>query len=558
MDIQMNPLHKRMLDDVFDAFSMISGGNYVSLMHVGSGVARYSPGYVELFGMPGEYIENGAEKWVDYIHPEDRKRYQDTMKHLKSGDAKAYDLTYRVRSKSGEYVVCRCTGAVLHDSEGKPSLIGGLTVNQGLMENTDPITVLPNKYSYFEDLKALMQENRESVSLLIGISKLSQLNRIYGFTYGNRVLQAVAWLIQETVGERGKVYRADDATFIFLTDRLSPEETGAIYDSIRFKLQRGISVDGVRNILTGNGGMLSVRWQNMDAATAYSCLNYAYKESKLHRHGELVDFNGTIRYDLRETLEMVNTIRDCILDNCKGFSLNYQPVIDSETEKLTGAEALIRWEGEPYGEVQPLKFIPILEKDYIFEELGNWIIRQVTEDGKKFLEKDPNFVMGLNISAAQLEDEYFIDSMVQILRESGFPPRNLCLEVTKDCRQLEIGRLKEIVDLLHAHHIRVIIDDFGAGFESIGFLKRLPADYIKFDRELIREIENSDADKQTMEYLAHLAAIRGTHVIVKGVETAEMRDIIRDFSIESMQGNYYSKPITMEQMMAEFYPEDKA
>ena len=551
--IQMDPMQKQILDDVFDAFQMISGGALVSLMHVEGGVTRWSPSAVELFGLSGEYISNGAMDWTEYVHPEDRKRYLDTMGPLATGVLHAYDLVYRVRLKTGEYSSFRVIGSVLRNDAGAPSLIGGVMINQGLTENTDPITVLPNKYAFYEDLNALMAHDGKAVVLLLGVSKLSRINEGHGYSYGNRVLQEIAWLVQETLGQRGKVYRMDAATFAIVSDSLSRQELAAVYDSIRLRLQRGIRVENNRHNLTANGGLISVEGIHTDPATIYSCLNYAYRESKQRRHGELVDFNGSVKYDVNESLEMVNVIRDCIVEGCRGFSLDYQPIVSMETGRALGAEALVRWEGEPYGLVPPGEFIPILEKDFVFEELGGWILRRAMEDGMKFLEKDPDFQLGINISASQVEDEYFIDSVTETMRETGFPAGNLSLEITKGCRLLDFDRLHEVAESLHKLGIRVGVDDFGTGFESIGFLKRFAADYIKFDRELIRDIETDAADRETMDYLAKCAAVRGTHVIVKGVETAGMQDILKNCRIGSAQGNLYSKPISFDEVMAAFF-----
>lgn len=550
--IQMDPLQKQMLDDVFDAFQMISGGALVSLMHAEGGVTRWSPSAVELFGLSGEYISNGAMDWTEYVHPEDRKRYLETMAPLSAGRLHAYDLVYRVRLKTGEYSSFRVIGSVLRNGEGAPSLIGGVMINQGLTENTDPITVLPNKYAFYEALNGIMQRAGKAVALLLGVNKLSRINENHGYSYGNRVLQEVAWLVQETLGERGKVYRMDAATFAILSETLSRAELAAIYDSIRLRLQRGIRVEGNRHNLMANGGMISVQGVQMDPVTIYSCLSYAYRESKQHKHGELVDFNGSVKYDVNESLEMVNVIRDCIVDGCKGFSLNYQPVIDMQTGSIVGAEALVRWSGEPYGLVEPNEFIPILERDFVFEELGAWILRRAMEDGKRFLERSPEFLLGVNVSASQVEDEYFIDSVLELLEETDFPAAKLSLEITKGCRLLEFERLQEVVQQLHKHGIRVGIDDFGTGFESIGFLKRFAADYIKFDRSLVADIEQDAADRETMEYLAKCAAVRGTHVIAKGVETSGMRDILRRYAIGSMQGNLYAAPIPAEELLTKF------
>lgn len=552
-NIQMDPLKKQMLDDVFDAFQMISGGALISLMHVEGGVTRWSPGAVELFGLPGEYVPNGAMDWGDYVHPEDRRRYLDVMGPLVEGKRHSYDITYRVRTKSGDYYNFRNVGSVLRNERGLPSLIGGKLVNQGLTEDTDPITILPNKSAFYKALDDVMARDGRAVALLLGVSRLSRINETHGYSYGNRVLQETAWLIQETVGRRGTVYRMDAATFAVVSEELDRETMAAIYDTTRLKLQRGIRVEGNCHNLIANGAMISVGGVRSDAAAIYSCLASAYNESKRHRHGELVDFNGSVNYDVNESLEMVNVIRDCIVDGCKGFLLDYQPVVDTRTGRILGAEALVRWEGEPYGEVEPLEFLPILENDFVFEELGGWILRTAMADGIKFLKKSPTFQLGVNISASQVEDEYFIDSVTELLRETGFPAANLSLEITKGCRLLDFDRLHSVATALQKLGIRVGVDDFGTGFESIGFLKRFAADYIKFDRELVRDIETDSADRETMRHLAECAAARGTRVIAKGVETAGMRDILKDCRIVSAQGNLYSRPMSFDDLMAEFF-----
>ena len=355
-NINMDPKQKQMLDDVFDAFSMLSGGNFVSLMHVEGGFTRYTPAAVDLFRLPGEYVSNGAMNWADYLHPEDRKRYLDVMGPLLTSGARTYDITYRVRIKTGEYNSFRAIGAVLRNEEGEPSLIGGVMINQGVTANTDPITMLRNKHGFFEDLDAINRDEQNSVILLAGISGLSKINKTYGYTYGNRVLQETAFLIQETIGSRGYVYRMDDATFAVLGVDIPKRELAAVYDAIRTKTQRGIRIDGIRMILTANGGLISLDDTNsrMDPGTVYSCLNYAYRESKQRRNGELVDFNGSMDYTVKASLEMVNTIRDRIVEGCQGFYIDYQPVVSADAEKPVGMEALIRWRGEPYGEVEPL------------------------------------------------------------------------------------------------------------------------------------------------------------------------------------------------------------
>lgn len=543
---------KQFMDDIFDAFTMLAGGNYVSLYDTKAKLTRYSPGAVELFNLPGEYIPDGAFNWVDYVHAEDKKRYINIMADLVECKTLTYDLTYRVRMRDGSYGLFRFTGAVLRDEDGNPSLIGGMMENEGLTENTDPITVLRNRYGFFNDLSAMVKMNRDCVILLIGISRLSQINEEYGYGYGNRLLQQIGWLIQESVGQEGIVYRMEGSRFAYMTDAISGQEVSSIYKKIRQKLQSGISVDGIRQNLTANGAMISLKDLSISDRTIYTCLDYAYKESKERKHGALVAFGSNTDHAARERLEMLDTIRSCMIDECQGFYLVYQPVFNAKTERIMGVEALIRWKDEKYGDVLPGKFIPILERDFAFEELGLWIMRRAMTDGKKALEKNPDFLMGLNISSSQLEDDYFTEGLSEIAAQTQFPLGNLCLELTKDCRMLDMELLKEKVTELQKMGVKILIDDFGSGFASLEILKSLSANLVKFDMQFVRGITENDEDKQDLQRLCELAAIHGPNVCVKGVETAEMRDILRAYPISSLQGFLYEKPMAFEDLAEKY------
>jgi len=283
--------------------------------------------------------------------------------------------------------------------------------------------------------------------------------------------------------------------------------------------------------------------------TFYSCLKYAYYESKHHKLGELVLFDNKLSDDNRRMIEKLNVIRNSIAEDCKGFYLCYQPIVNSETEELKGMEALIRWKNEEYGSVPPVQFIPVLEQDTLFPELGKWILRQAMTDGRLLVEKYPNFIMNVNLSYAQLEKSDFVADVLNLLEETGFPPHNLCLEITERCRLLDMSLLQSMFEIFKEKGIKVALDDFGTGFSSLGVLRVLPIDTVKIDREFVKNIERSHSDQYTVQFISDLAKAFEAEVCVEGVETAEMRDFLKSYNVSSFQGYYYSKPIPID----EFY-----
>ena len=373
---------------------------------------------------------------------------------------------------------------------------------------------------------------------------------MYGYSFGNRVLQEVGWIMEETARQRGTVYRMEKGIFAFVTTTMGVQETAALYDAVRLKLQRGVNVDGTLVTLFANGAQLTVRGQQMDVEALYASLSYAYQVSRDRNQGELVDFNGSMNYDARASLEVVNTVRRCILEDCQGFSLKYQPIFNAETEQFAGVEALLRWEQEPYGEVLPLDFLPILEKDFAFEELGSWIFHTALSDGKKLLERNPDAIVSVNLSGAQIADEYFLETLLTALKVTRFPVKNLCLELTESCRLLEFAKLREMAETLRRHGIFVLIDNFGTGMNSLESLRQIPADMAKMNLSLVSGLEGGEGN--ILRRLIEIAAARGIAVCVKGVETAQMRDMVRQCGPHSLQGNYFAPPMTMAEIIEQY------
>ena len=544
--------HRKILDDLFDAFTLLGRGSYVSIYDVKGHVTRYSPAAVELFGLPGEYLADGDYNWSDFVHPEDRSRYEKIMSNIMQNKSQGYDLTYRTRLFDGSYATLRYIGAVIRDSDGNPELVGGIMINEGLTESTDPITVLRNQYGFFRDLAAAVELKKSCVAVLCGINRMTNINDEHGYTFGNSVLQQTGWLLQEIIGQEGTVYRMDGAKFAFLTESLSPEEVAVKYDKLRRAAQAGLPIENVRQVLSINGGMIHFDGGVSDERTIFACMAFAYNNSKFYHNGKLVNYNGAVGKTTHESLELLAEVRDCILMDCKNFSLRYQPIFDAQTEKLTSMEALLCWHSERFGEVSPSAYVPVIESDYLFEELGYWILRRAMEDGLKILQRKPDLMLNVNISPAQIVDDLLFEEIDKISTAVGFPLKNLCFELTQSCRLIEPNILRRIVRALKRKGILCLIDDFGSGVASIDFLRDLAPNFIKLERDYIMHINDKPGNLQIVRHLSELASELGTKVCLKGVEDSSIREAIKTFPITNVQGHYYSEAITLDEIAAKY------
>ena len=538
---------RRMLDALFKSYEVVAEGTYVYVCDMKYDFSKWSKNAVDMYGLPSEYMYGAGDIWEDFIHPDDRENYHKGIDEIFSGNSAGHDMQYRARKTDGQYDVCTCRGVVIRDITGEPDYFVGTIRSHGSHGHIDTLTGLRNQYGFFEDLDGCIKRKAEIYVLIIGISKFSEINEVYGYHFGNRVLQLFSRKVYETTGNKGTCYRLDGTKFAVITSSLMYDEIESNYKAFREYFREVFQVDDKKILLEVNSGALKVDNFNFDSQTVYACVNFAYVESKARHQGDMILFHNDLNEDNRQRIEKLHAIRASIMHGYRGFYLMYQPVVDAKTEELIGAEALLRWKNDTYGVVPPDQFVPLLESDPLFPELGEWIIKEAIATAKKILKKNPKFLMNINLSYTQLEKPNFVDMVFKILDDMRFPPEHICFEVTERCRLLDIELLKNVIASLKARGIVIALDDFGTGFSSVGIVRELPFDIIKIDREFVRKIEENSVDRELVKYISGLASLFGAKVCVEGIETAGMKTILQEFHVESFQGYYYAKPLELEQ-----------
>lgn len=532
---------------MFGAFATTSKSRYIFLCDMDTGVSRWSQNAVDFFGLPGEYMEDANAIWKMHIHPEDREAYAADIDAVFARKKDRHEMEYRAKDRDGNYVVCTCRGVVIKDDTTNLSYFAGTITNHGIIQNIDATTNLYNLYEFLHALKLIRDQNKSSIVLTFGPKHYSDINSIYGYGYGNRLLRHIASDMLEKVKGKGKIYRMDGTKFAIITTSMSLEEVKMFYDEIQEYAKHDIVLDGNNHILDVCGGVVVDDNPAIDAHTIYACARYAIESSKNEKHSELVIFNNDNASDNKKTIELINMLRSCVLGGCDGFYMCYQPVVSADNERLTGMEALVRWNKAPFGEISPAVFIPLLESDAVFAELGNWILKQAFIEGRAILEEHPDFIMNVNLSYTQLERKDFRTMLINLLETTGFPPQNLCLELTERCRLLDMNFLRNEVYFLKSQGIKIALDDFGTGFSSLTLLRELPVDCIKIDRGFVTEIEKNAIDQSIVKAVTNCARELSIRVCVEGIENEQMKEYMRKFPSSTYQGYYYSRPVRIEE-----------
>lgn len=548
--VKMDSNRLKRLDSIFETFSILAEGSYVYIHDIKQNFSRWSDNAVNFFNLPQRYIYDAENVWGEHVHPDDREHYKKSLESILLDREELHNMQYRAKTADNNYVFCTCKGAVIYDENGEPEYFAGAIKNNSSLNYIDTITGMKSLYSFFDDIKSFIWKKIKTSMLIIGINKFSFINEVYGYEFGNDALRAFSNCIKNIFSEYGDIYRMDGTKFVIVSHSpLNQDKSFQLYKELQKQVSQGMFVEKEKLYLSLNCGFMSLEDFNIESQTVYSCLKYIYYESKNKKYGEMSVFSPSENDRNINNIETINVIRNSVLDNCKGFYLCYQPIMYADSEKLKGMEALIRWKNEKYGVVSPMRFIPVLEQDILFPELGKWIMRRAMKDGKKFLEKYPDFVMNINISYSQLEKNDFVSSVFSILEETGFPSQNLCLEITERCRLFNINSLDNMFRIFRDNGIKIALDDFGTGFSSIDTLRRLHVDTVKIDREFVKNIEKNFLDQQTIKFISSLANSFQAEICVEGVENADMRDLLRNYNITSFQGFYYSEPITAEEFI---------
>lgn len=546
----MQKNNTKKLDNLFNALSISSEGTYVYVVDVKNNISRWSDTAVNYYGLPDRYIVDTDKIWLERIHPDYVEAYVQSINDVFAGVIAEHNIQYKVKDASGAYSICTCKGSIIWDENNQPEYFCGVIRNHNSLNCIDQVTGLRNLYGFLEDVKGVSFSGHPQLIIMVGLSAFSNINDLYGYTFGNRALQILSRKIIEMYPQDSIIYKMDGTRFAIISENLTIEEAEKIYSELNTYLRTELFVDGQRVVLSLNGGAILSEEFDISSQAYYSCLRYAYYQSKHKKCGSFVVFDNIVNADNRDFIRRINVIRNSIAEGCKGFYLCYQPIVNSKNEKINGVEALIRWKNEELGTISPADFIPVLEQDALFPELGKWILRQAMTDGKKFIEKNPNMTVSVNLSYTQLEKNGFVNDLFEIIEQTGFPSSNLCLEITERCRTLDMGLLRNMFANFRQNGIKIAVDDFGTGFASLDFLRAVPVDVVKIDREYVKNIKTDNTDKSSVQFISDLAGAFSADVCAEGIENDEIRLCVREYNkIGSLQGYFYSKPITADEIL---------
>ncbi len=518
-------------------------------------VLYQSPSVRHLLGVdPQDMI--GLSKF-DLVHPDDADRLRASFHELVEKGTLDKPVEYRVQARTGEWRNL--------ESIGKNCLeipaVGGIIMNtrdvtdrRAIEERIqhlafhDALTGLPNRLLMQDRISQAISRAQRTAQkfavMFIDIDNFKNINDTLGHDAGDDLLRGVAERLTESVRGHDTIARQGGDEFIVLLDELEGHRGATrVAQKILEALRAPFKVTGLDQHVSGSIGLALYPDDGRDAPTLLKNADTAMFHGKGLGKNTYQFFTPQMNIAVKRRAAMESNLRAAVKQG--DFSMVYQPQIDLNTGEIVALEALLRWVSEDSGTMMPGEFIPLAEETGLISELGRWVLLESCRQNKAWQDMGlPPRRIAVNLSARQLMDKGFVDTVAGILAETGLDPRYLELEITETqvMRQGEgsIMLLNEIADM----GIHIAVDDFGTGYSSLSYLKRLPIGTLKVDQSFIRDITVDPNDTAIVVAIINMAKSLDLQIVAEGIETAGQLALLRAQGCGVGQGFYFSVPLS--------------
>lgn len=541
----------QIFQEMISRISKLSQDSYLMVTDMQHNLTFVPESTAEFLGIPSGWCEDGYKIVLEKsVHPYDCPEYTEEMKKRLRGINLENDLYIRM-GKDKKYVMTQIiTDMILEQGRNRYFIV--LLRNQNVIPEIDPLTDLYGQVKFEKDIVDYIQQGRKVAVLEIEIDHMNDINILYGTNYSDRIQKVLAYRFIYMMDADKAVYRMGNSNYAFILRDASREEAAAFLEKIRARLEESVVLENNHFDLKIYASGIILDHYEGEISTVQSKLEYVLGKMRTRRDHKLMFFNDLVQINGDVDLDLMKVIHQSVLNQCDGFYVEYQPVVHAQTGEIVGAEALVRWKKEPYGIVPPGMFIDWLESNPCMYDLGNFVLKQALTDAVEFRKSNPDFFINVNMSAKQLERKTFCGVVMALLKETGFPAGQLCLELTERCRSMPVSVMEEKLLYLKQHGVRLAMDDYGTGSASSSVLLQTPMDEIKIDMSFIRGITDNQTKQALVRSMVDFANKADLKSCLEGVEDEKLQNYLRSFGATWFQEYYYSRPVqaaTMQKLL---------
>ncbi len=421
-----------------------------------------------------------------------------------------------------------------------------------LLAYYDVLTGLPNRtllHDRLEQMLAAAHRDMDKFALMfIDLDRFKYVNDSMGHATGDKLLQTVAQRLLQCVREGDTVSRIGGDEFVVLLRETDAEGAAHVAGGILNSLAVACDIEGIQISTYASIGISIYPDHASDADTLIKNADVAMYRAKDEGRNNFQLFAPEMNLRANRLFSMEKDLRLALERN--EFSLHYQPQVDLKSGMVCGAEALLRWNHPDKGYISPTEFIPVAEETGQIMGIGEWVLRSACAQLSTWRQQGmPVFPVAVNLSIRQLRQPNLAHLVATALEEMRLQPSDLELELTEGIMMGDTQAAMTFLTQMHELGVRLSIDDFGTGFSSLSYLKKMPLDRLKIDKSFVRDIKTDESDAAIVRSIISLGHRLKLRVVAEGVETQEQLDFLRVRGCDEMQGYYFSHALPVEEFV---------
>lgn len=411
----------------------------------------------------------------------------------------------------------------------------------------DVLTGLPNRRLFNDRLNVAIanahRHNHLLAIVFIDLDLFKRINDTLGHTVGDKLLVDVAQRIQAEVREGDTVARMGGDEFTLLLQEIEDADAAVtLVHRILGAISRPVVIAHNTLYITASVGISLYPHDGTNSETLIRNADTAMYRAKDNGRNSYQLYTATMNASSLEHLAMESNLRKAIKN--QEFTLHYQAKIEAGTGRITGAEALIRWQHRELGYIAPSLFIPLAENLGIICELGDWVLATAIAQCRTWITRGlDNFRIAVNVSATQLIQDGFSERVIGMLERAEVEPRHLELELTESAVMKRSEDVVPMLASLKSHGVHISIDDFGTGYSNFGYLKRLPINKLKIDLSFIRDVPANRDDSELVSAMIAMAHKLSLSVVAEGVESPKQVAFLQQQNCDELQGYFIARPL---------------
>ncbi|WHS59256.1 EAL domain-containing protein [Pseudomonas sp. G2-4] len=411
----------------------------------------------------------------------------------------------------------------------------------------DVLTELPNSMLLGDRLTQAMahcrRHDRQLAVMFIGLDRFKRINNALGHPVGDEMLKRVARALATVVRESDSVFRYGSDEFVVLVGDVSdPQQTKGVAEKLLNAISSPQPIDGHDLTVTASLGISLYPADGYDAVALIKKAETAMRNVKETGPNDYRFFTEDMNRRARQQQTIESGLRLALQH--KEFVLHYQPKLDLTSGKVVGVEALVRWNRPDQGLIYPSDFIPVAEDSGLIVPLSQWVLQEACQQACRWQAQGMRpLILSVNISAIDFRQRGFVEGIARTLKETGFDPTQLELEITESVLMHNIDTTVATLKAIKQLGIRLAIDDFGTGYSSLSYLQKFPVDVLKIDRSFVGDLSIDSNDAKLVSTIISLGKSLNLHIIAEGVETREQLEFLKAHQCEEAQGYYFSKAV---------------